>query len=179
MFSVLVRQNNIIWINFFALEYFILEFFVNFDLGQIHHKIINIISKYDYLVFIDLLFLAFLYFNKFSLVLGDKTSHEFSFHLAQINHFLFFILFFFPYLNMKIFNLFSKEFYSQGKLKQFIFTFLIIVISMLILNRFSFTHDFLLADNRHSYFLDFLVSLLEVYCPSHFLNLIQSIFYFY
>lgn len=153
-FAVLVRQNNIIWINFFALEYFISEFIINFDLRHFDRKITNILEKFGYLIAIDLLFIAFLYLNNFSLVLGDKSSHEFSFHLAQINHFLFFILFFLPYLNTKIFKLFNKEFY-RGKLMKFIFTFLIILITMLVFNRFSYTHDFLLADNRHYSFYYF------------------------
>jgi alpha-1,2-glucosyltransferase len=154
----LVRQNNIIWVNIFPLEHVISEFIINFRIFSItkfSKKIVDTISKYYHIIIIDILFLLFIFWNNFSLVLGDKSSHQMSFHLAQINHLLFFILLFFPMLNFKVFRLFYKEFYTFKNIYNFLICFSLFFILMLGFNKYSLVHEFLLSDNRHYSFYYF------------------------
>jgi alpha-1,2-glucosyltransferase len=152
---VLVRQNNIIWVNIFPLEHVISEFIFNFRIKNFFKKICDTVIKYYHIIIIDISFLLFIYWNNFSLVLGDKSSHQVNFHLAQINHLLFFILFFFPMLNFKVFRLFYKDFYNFKNLKSFMIYFSFFFIMMLFFNKYSITHEFLLSDNRHYSFYYF------------------------
>ena len=156
--SVLARQNNIIWINLIPLSELIQN--ILFDNNINFQKIIllplQLIKKYFFIVIVDILFICFLILNNFSVVLGDKSHHKICCHLAQINHFLFFSLLFFPSINLKILKIHrSIKLKSAKELFQIIFFFIILSIILFIFNKFSITHDFLLSDNRHYTFYYF------------------------
>jgi alpha-1,2-glucosyltransferase len=154
----LARQNNIIWINLFILSEvfeFVLTLSAHISFNSVYEKIKSIILKYTNIIVIDFIFIAFLYYNNFSVVLGDKSHHVLCFHLAQINHFLFFLLIFFPMVNFKIFRLLNKEFYNTNNILKLIFLFIICFLLINFFNQFSYTHDFILSDNRHYSFYYF------------------------
>lgn len=159
--SVLVRQNNIIWINLLPLSKCIklLKEILSFDISlvDIITRAINIIITYIHIVIIDLFFVVFLFKNDFSVVLGDKSHHELSFHLAQWNHLIFFVLLSFPFLALKIFQLFNPKDYSSKNKSylRLLLIFAIVICVMLFFNTYSYTHDFILSDNRHYSFYYF------------------------
>jgi len=101
--------------------------------------------------------------NKFSLVLGDKTSHDLVLHFAQINHLMIFALFFFPCLNLIPICFVYQNFHAwifQNKFntkKIILFTGISTLLYILIsfFDKYSYVHDFLLADNRHYSFYYF------------------------
>lgn len=125
-------------------------------------KILEILDKYSHVVVLDFLFIAFVFWNKMSVVLGDKSSHDLVIHLAQINHLMIFSLFFFPSVNFINFHFFKKIIISIYSKKfdiknTFIYIGIFITLYGLILffNRFSFFHDYILSDNRHYSFYYF------------------------
>lgn len=98
-------------------------------------------------VFILLTFLFFVFVNK-GIVVGDKENHLASFHLVQMFYFFSFSCCF----------SFSSFLFSPKKLKNFAtffssnitLIFLVIMpLFIIITNKFSYEHPFLLADNRH------------------------------
>ena len=156
----MVRQNNIIWVNLFMVENglsFIMDFtnFKALSLKLTIRKLIDILYYNLHIIILDLAFIAFIVMNNYSIVLGDASHHKICLHLAQLNHFSFFFLFFFPYLNFKIFRIFFKEFYQLRNISEFVFYFLVIYIIMNIFDKFSYMHDFIYADNRHYNFYYF------------------------
>ena len=178
--SVLARQNNIIWINLFPLSDLIQD--ILFDNNINFQKIIllpfQLIKKYFFIVIVDILFICFLFVNNFSVVLGDKSHHKLCCHLAQINHFLFFSLLFFPSMNLKILKI-HRSIKSAKTLFQILFIFIILSIILFIFNKFSIIHDFLLSDNRHYtfyYFRKIYSNLRMRYALILYTSLIYSIF---
>ena len=87
---VSIRQNNIIWVNFFSLKdviNLIGNLFNNYaGIKKAFNNIFSTFLENLDIFIIDLLFIAFLLKNDLSVVLGDKSHHEMVFHLAQINH---------------------------------------------------------------------------------------------
>ena len=190
--AVLVRQNNIIWINLFPLSHVIERFiFVPFIFNKEDNSKINDVNSiknpsekniynkiknkykffseikrtfldYVHVVVLDILFISFIIFNKMSIVLGDKQNHDLVLHLAQINHFLIFSLFFFPYVNVNNFFFLKKNFYNLI-IKNLIFVeilkfaFIISIFSLIIFafNKFNYIHINILSDNRHYSFYYF------------------------
>lgn len=182
---VFVRQNNIIWVNFLNLKYFIdvikdifasnnfednenverqIENTANINIIDLNSssalrrnenknqglfsKLIDMIVIYKEIVIIDIIFVCFLLWNNFSIVLGDNNNHYFAFHLGQLNHFLVFIFFFFPSLNINLI-VFLQNLILIKKLKYLvIFTF---VYGVLLINEtfFLIRHPFIQNDNRH------------------------------
>lgn len=160
--SVLVRQNNIIWINLLPLADCIKLLkdilSVKVSLGSAISEAINILVNHIHILISDILFMLFLFKNNFSVVLGDNTHHELSFHLAQWNHLAFALLFLFPLLAFKIFQLINLKYYTNQKktnLMRLSIIFIIILCLMLFCNMYSYTHDFILSDNRHYSFYYF------------------------
>jgi hypothetical protein len=129
--------------------------YFDFSLDYIWNSAKEGVSKYFGVISLDILFIIFLWKNNWSVVLGDKQSHNMVLHLAQINHFFIFFLVFFPYLNLKIFRLFDKDFYNKDNILNFLLFFIIIFSFMIFADKFSFTHDFILSDNRHYSFYYF------------------------
>lgn len=156
---VSIRQNNIIWVNFFSLKDVInlIGNLINNYAGlkkAINNIFSTILENFDILI-IDLLFIGFLVKNNFSVVLGDKSHHQMVFHLAQINHLLIFSLIFFPMLNYKTLRNVNKILNSNKKAARFLLIFCIIIIFVFQMNKFSYIHDFILSDNRHYIFYYF------------------------
>jgi alpha-1,2-glucosyltransferase len=123
-------------------------------MNMTYHKLFpsylkDFIKKISHVIILDILFIVFLVKNNYSVVLGDKSNHSLTFHLAQINHLLFFGLFFFPKMNTKIMVIFQKEFYKSKNLFKFFITIILLILFFWINNKFSYTHEFLVSDNRH------------------------------
>lgn len=154
--AVLCRQNNIIWVNLFLLNH-LMEDIINLKITpmQLIDRIKSAIDRYYHIIFIDVLFITFVYMNNLSMVLGDKSSHELSLHLAQFNHLLIIFLFFFPTLNLKLLKIFDRNFWKKDNLISFTLIFIIVTGIIYFFNQFSHTHDFLFADNRHYSFYYF------------------------
>ena len=98
--AVLMRQNNIIWINLFPLSD-VIKMLKNSKFKELLNDSLNIMKKYITILIVDICFIIFFIKNGYSVVLGDKSHHEICCHLAQINHLLIFTLFFFPILNLQ------------------------------------------------------------------------------
>ena len=154
-----IRQNNIIWVNFFALKEVINligNIFNNYSgLKKLLNNIFSTIIEFIDILIIDILFIIFLIKNNLSVVLGDKANHKMVFHLAQINHILIFSLIFFPMLNYKTLRNLNKILNSKKKAARFLLIFCIIICVVFQLNKFSYIHDFILSDNRHYIFYYF------------------------
>lgn len=158
MLSVLMRQNNIIWVNLLPLSdgmNIIVEFLKNKSISQFMKNLIKTFVYYLPIVIVDGLFVCFLKWNNFSVVLGDKSHHEMCLHFAQINHLLIFSLVIFPFINCKLFTLLKKEFYTKKKFITFFISFILILCLVFTFNKFSYVHDFILSDNRHYSFYYF------------------------
>lgn len=155
---VLIRQNNIIWINLLALSDAILlirNLYYNRNIREFVENVILTIVKHIEILIIDILFLSFVVHNNFSIVLGDKSHHSMCFHLAQINHLLIFSVIFFPAYNLKVLRNLNKLINNGRKAVRFLLIFFVIIAFVLLFNRFSYTHDFILSDNRHYVFYYF------------------------
>lgn len=154
--AILTRQNNVVWINIILLQdilVFLSDF--KFSIRYLAENIKDLMVKHAFVILLDLLFILFVVLNNFSLVLGDNISHQIVVHFAQLNHFTFFFLFFFPMVNFKILKLFYKDFYTKENILKFVPLLILTTAIFLIFNKFSFTHDFILADNRHFSFYYF------------------------
>jgi alpha-1,2-glucosyltransferase len=132
----------------------LLEILRNFS-NEFVDKVVTAIKNNFYVIILDILFIAFLVWNKFSVVLGDKTSHSMVPHLAQINHLLIFFLVFFPLLNLKAMRVLNKDFWRLDNVKNFVIILSFTSTAIYISNQYSYTHNFLLADNRHYSFYYF------------------------
>ena len=155
---VLIRQNNIIWINLIALNEvlsLIQLFFNNKNFKNLFENILFTIGRNIDILIIDILFIIFIIYNNNSIVLGDKSHHSMVLHFAQINHLLIFSLLFFPSFNLKIIRNLNKLLKNGKKAVRFLLIFIIIISLVLICNKFSYTHDFILSDNRHYIFYYF------------------------
>jgi hypothetical protein len=98
LFMILMRQTNIIWINYLPLiEVFQLIYYINFDIKNQINKVLNIIKKFIYVLILDLMMIIFYFLNGKSFVLGCKKFHPLRFHSAQIIHFCFYFIFNFPF----------------------------------------------------------------------------------
>ena len=155
---VLIRQNNIIWINLMTLNDTISSFqncYNNMSVRILFKEIYSTIIRNIDILIIDILFIVFFASNNFSVVLGDKSNHNIVFHLAQVNHLLIFSLVFFPTFNFKVLRNLSRLLNSRKKAMRFTFLFFFVILLVLICNRFSYIHDFILSDNRHYMFYYF------------------------
>ena len=157
-FAVLMKQNNIVWINLLPLAegFSTLSLFLqNKNFSKFIENIINIIKCYFPIIIVDLLFIGYFCWNDFSVVIGDKSHHEIGFHLAQINHILIVGLVMFPFINTHNFEVFNKNFYSKHNLLKFFSIFIIMLVCVFTFNQFSYEHEFILCDNRHYSFYYF------------------------
>lgn len=98
LLSVLVRQDNIIWLGFFVL-------LIILEKGKLRlgkKQILSFLSEASIFIFSFGALVAFLFWNK-SFVLSDPGAHPFSIHFANL--FLFFLLHFFLFLPLNISHL--------------------------------------------------------------------------
>ena len=155
--SVLARQNNIIWLNLLPLSEVIsvlVFLFKTLNIKDFVYKCLDIIKSYISILILDIMFVLFLIKNNFSVVLGDKSHHEMVINLAQINHFLFFVLFLFPRIHFYLLTI-PKVLKDNQRLKKLITIFVILTAFLFVCNIHSHIHDFILSDNRHYTFYYF------------------------
>ncbi|KAN0026890.1 hypothetical protein ACTFIU_009566 [Dictyostelium citrinum] len=178
LISVTIRQTNIIWVFFITINNILKLYEENKEkqnikefnllkeiLEFIKFSIINlllIIKKFFGFILVGILFLIFLYWNG-GIVVGDKSNHESSFHVPQLFYFsLLTMIFSLPSILisslLKRFNYYKvtinekKNLYDPiGFLKDLNFKYLIVIIIGMIVMiwKFTYTHLFLLSDNRH------------------------------
>ena len=152
--AVLMRQNNIIWINLFPLSD-VIKMLKNSKFKELLNDSLNIMKKYITILIVDICFIIFFIKNGYSVVLGDKSHHEICCHLAQINHLLIFTLFFFPILNLQFFKNLNQILKNKNELVKFVLIFLSLNTILFIFNNYSYTHQFIYSDNRHYVFYYF------------------------
>ncbi|XP_078342143.1 dol-P-Glc:Glc(2)Man(9)GlcNAc(2)-PP-Dol alpha-1,2-glucosyltransferase-like isoform X2 [Oculina patagonica] len=163
--SIIIRQTNVIWVVFTAgvtalrtlqpnvnnpdssslvtdLKEFILSFFNNF------FKVLKCLWAYGLVV---IGFAVFVVMNG-GIVVGDKTQHKACFNFPQLFYLLLFTLAFsssllvFPEDIISYFkslrNVIKKPLYIIGLL-------FAALVMLLIVYKFTYVHEYLLADNRH------------------------------
>ena len=131
-FMILMRQTNIIWINYLPLiEVFQLIYCINFDIKNQINKVLNIIKKFIYVLILDLIMIIFYFLNGKSFVLGSKIHHPLKFHSAQIIHFCFYFIVHFPFFNLKIFEMLTKIKNMKKIIKWIFFSSIIYIIFIL------------------------------------------------
>ncbi|XP_029636418.1 putative Dol-P-Glc:Glc(2)Man(9)GlcNAc(2)-PP-Dol alpha-1,2-glucosyltransferase [Octopus sinensis] len=174
--AILFRQTNIIWVVFMVgvsaqhtllqwmavqkknlktqrkhdwllLHTFFNLFSVNLQRNPwvIVELVLSILMKTWCYIIVTLLFLLFVYINN-GIVVGDRSHHEVTFNFPQIYYFLSTVLFFAsPHLIsfQKIYNWLSQS--IQKPISFITFS----VISALLIAKFTYVHEYLLADNRH------------------------------
>lgn len=96
-------------------------------------------------------FAGFLWWNEGSVVLGDRTNHQFSLHFAQLGYFFAFATFFaWPQMLLDprhIPTLLRRV--RQSKLGAAFGIAALLACSLIAVRHFTYEHPFLLADNRH------------------------------
>ncbi|XP_015791193.1 putative Dol-P-Glc:Glc(2)Man(9)GlcNAc(2)-PP-Dol alpha-1,2-glucosyltransferase [Tetranychus urticae] len=151
--SLFFRQTNIVWCFFFA-SYSSLKILQSaLERSKKRSRLLsNLISSIPqillslggYLI-TGLLFGLFLYYNQ-GIVLGDRSAHQATFHLAQIVYFLFFTCLFAAPWILLINNLRRFILYCYQKST----TVIIISIALFLIIKYQNSpHSYLLADNRH------------------------------
>ncbi|CAG0883110.1 unnamed protein product [Cyprideis torosa] len=159
IWSLLMRQTNIVWLFFISLNHAIDVYdehmyprvsgkrkkkatqstwtrFVNFGLDLLG-------SCWPYL-FHGLAFLAFITWNDGHIVLGDQSSHTPTLHIPQLLYFAaVYLLFHFPSALVAVFP-------RRIKTRTFLsYTFVLTVLAFLAIHYNTLVHPYLLADNRH------------------------------
>ncbi|XP_053212427.1 dol-P-Glc:Glc(2)Man(9)GlcNAc(2)-PP-Dol alpha-1,2-glucosyltransferase-like [Panonychus citri] len=151
--SLFFRQTNIVWCFFFAAYSSLKILQAAFERSKKRSKLFSnlissipqiLLSQGGYLI-TGILFGVFVFYNQ-GIVLGDRSAHEVTFHLAQLVYFLFFtFLFAVPWILLTgSLRKFMAYFYKNMT------TVLLISIAIIVIIKFqSLPHSYLLADNRH------------------------------
>jgi len=134
--SLLIRQNNIIWLGFFCIYIF-------FDKYKLQKINIATVVKYfrNILLFISsfIISILFIVFNN-GVVMGDRGSYPLSFHLENIFFMLF--LFFFLFLPLNMANLPKVVGLFKTKPQALLLTMLLVDIFLLFLLAFKADHPY-------------------------------------
>lgn len=104
--SVLVRQNNIIWVAFFWLYLYLMENSFSFSIKSV---MAHIRRTWGYLVAF-IFFLLFVWINK-GLAMGDREMHQFGFYMGNI-------YFFFALIGVLFLPIFIKRIFSFKKIQK-------------------------------------------------------------
>jgi len=169
IFSILLRQTNIIWLGLIAFER--IYNYSNKLRDLIHGKykfkyffrnlilLVKQIIKAGYIFLLTLmLFVIFLVYNDFSIVVGDKSAHKPDLHFVQIlYYFLFVLIFNLPTFIEHTLNLikrtqFQLNYYTIFDLLKLKKLFILYAILPPVIYFFTRVHPYLLADNRHVVF---------------------------
>ncbi|KAI2795616.1 glucosyltransferase [Blomia tropicalis] len=114
-----------------------------------YYILFDIISTCGGYILDAILFVAFLYLNN-GIVLGDRSAHQASLHLAQIPYFLtFLIIFAWPWL-LTLENFVNT--WNILKRQPILFLAITSGIYLCLTETFTYVHPYLLADNRHYVF---------------------------
>lgn len=155
--SMSFRQTNLVW-NLFMLAIIVdnklrLQYKGDLYTDILHFIKVSMKSWLSILPFVlnVALFCGFVFVNG-GVTFGDKENHIAGFHLAQLFYCCTFMTFFSGPIWFSpsfISNYVRQNFKSPSRLVRFIFSCGVIA---LIIDRFTITHPFLLADNRHYIF---------------------------
>ena len=142
LFSIFIRQTNVIWV-FYV---FVNVFFEQLTLKNIRsmkaifdYFLQNTIKCTSY-IFVLLLFICFIILNK-GVAIGDRQAHQITIHLPQLFYFAFFVVIFNFVTFIKDLIHIRKIHYSRALCS-------ILVISLILYKNIQI-HPYLLADNRH------------------------------
>jgi alpha-1,2-glucosyltransferase len=167
LFSVYMRQNNIVWCGYLLLYRIVTTYSVSICAirGNILRLTVSFIrlilvnsKKIIYSNFVQILifpiFIWYLHqFNSGKLVFGDHENHQVSFHPAQLLYLFLFITVNLPItLNDYIYmgkNSFIGMYFSRHAFAAYLF---LVSASIIIIDKFSYVHPFILSDNRHYIF---------------------------
>ena len=128
LLMILMRQTNIIWINYLPLiKVFQLIYSIKFDIKTQFIQAINIVKKYIYVLILDISMIAFYFLNGMSFVISSKKFHPLKIHLTQIIHFSFHLVFHFPSFHLKLFEM-LKQVKNIKKMIKWILTSLLLYI---------------------------------------------------
>ncbi len=148
LLSVLSRQLNIIWINFFPLMNCLeIIFYKKINFNILFDNVFDILKKYIHIALIDSLFIIFFFINKCSFVIGEKNEHIPKIHFAQIIHFLFYLLWHFPFLNFKLYEMFKNK--DKKKKRQWIKNSIILFLLLNFFSHFTITRRNIFEHPKH------------------------------
>ena len=157
--AILYRQTNVIWIGFYfllSLKDIYMKENTNFEwikfIKYVFCNLFYLIRKLIVFVILFVGFIGFIIWNDYSIVLGDKSNHVFSIHLAQILYLVgLLILFKFLPNILDYKGFFAKITHDYIYSERYNITKLIIflVIFFIFQHYFTYIHPFILSDNRH------------------------------
>lgn len=104
--SILVRQNNVVWVAFFWLYIYLMENNLSFSIKSV---IAHIRRTWGYLV-VFISFLLFIWINK-GLVIGDREMHQFGFYMGNV-------YFFFVLVGVLFLPIFIRRIFSFKKIQK-------------------------------------------------------------
>ena len=141
LLTLLMRQTNIAFINFLALEQVIELLFSlsekeNRNIKDFIKKAFNILIENLDIAVLDIFFILFVIKNG-SFVIGDKGHHKAHLNLTYIHHLLLYLVILFPSLNNILINTFKVCFSKKDykKLFQLFLCSFIFYITLLFFNR--------------------------------------------
>jgi hypothetical protein len=105
--------------------------------------ILAVLKKTFWYILVGAAFVAFVVWNG-SIVLGDKTAHEATFHLPQVFYFLATVAIFSPLQFVR----YAPRFLHLIR-RQKLQTLVLLAICLITVHLNTLTHPYLLADNRH------------------------------
>ena len=167
LLAVCVRQNNIIWAGYLLLYRIIADHSV--AIGSIHGNIFKsifgfikilftnrnqIIKKNIGQILIFPLFVWYMYtYNGGRLLFGDHSNHKPTFHPSQLLYLSVFLFINLPmtladYLH-SLKETFNRLYYSRHAFAAYLF---LLSACLILVDKFSYVHPFILADNRHYIF---------------------------
>ena len=162
--AVCFRQTNIIWVAFIGGASLLKEIeeelpdlsdgmlhFVETVFHTVSQRVSSILQKAIPYAFVGIAFCIFIIKNN-GIVVGDRSSHQACLNIPQIFYFSGFTMacsfpLFFSTSAFKIVY-YQVEELTKSKIKLFI-TILCIFIAVIVISRFTYVHEYLLADNRH------------------------------
>ncbi|XP_064472068.1 putative Dol-P-Glc:Glc(2)Man(9)GlcNAc(2)-PP-Dol alpha-1,2-glucosyltransferase [Ornithodoros turicata] len=155
--SVMFRQTSIVWVAMLAgcrlLEIVEKECFQDVKPCEVIKAVVTkwivTIKKifrdcFGYMV-VGVLFLSFIFYNG-SIVLGDKSAHQACFHLAQLGYFLLFTL---VHASPYLLHPSAVKDFCKSVVQHIWFYVLLAALSIAGVQKLSYVHPYLLADNRH------------------------------
>ena len=162
--AVCFRQTNIVWVAFVAgatllreiedelsgLENGIMDF-IRDALFAVRQKLEILVQKLLPYALIGIAFCVFIIKNK-GIVVGDRSSHQACFHVPQLLYFIgFTMVFSFPiFFSLPSLNSVKEKLreFIGSKIGTVLGIFGIILIAACV-SKFTYAHEYLLADNRH------------------------------
>lgn len=161
--AVCLRQTNVIWVAFAAGNVLIKELgdepgiengvlqYLNDVFFAIMQRLGSLVQKLFPYFLVGIGFCIFVIKNN-GIVVGDHSSHQASFHFPQMFYFVSLTMFCsFPmFISLKSMKTAKDKLSVITSSKKTMFCSLIcIAVLALLINKFTYVHEYLLADNRH------------------------------